>query len=97
MRLITQADYELLMAKDDTTLVQWYCKLNAWEWPDEIPDEDTVVTSNGRRSRLCCLIEAIVGKRACADARYDWERMDISTLPARERLERLSRATATEA
>ena len=38
---MTPEDIAVLSQKDGQTLSEWWCALNRWMWPDQIPDPET--------------------------------------------------------
>lgn len=48
------------------TLAKWWCELNRWEWPPELPDPEEPVRgpgwiANSRRDSIMCFIADRVG------------------------------------
>lgn len=39
--MITEQDKAIIEAQDRETLAKWSCALNRWEWPAELPNEET--------------------------------------------------------
>ena len=81
--LVMPEDYEILNKQDDVTLAQWNCKMNSWEWPEELPNEPKDIDvpmrergTNGRRSQMMAVIEERVGRRLIS---WEWnkDRMSI--------------------
>ena len=64
MNVITSEDKEIMNTKSDQTLAEWYCVLNNWGWPDELPDPESRDDRKGRRrSELMKYMEERVGHR----------------------------------
>lgn len=66
---ITAQQRKILDKQDDQTLAEWYCQLNRWRWPKELPDEEPPRVfgrerNDGRDIRWSVMeyIEARVGK-----------------------------------
>ena len=78
---ITYEDIEILESTDHKDLAKWWCKLNSWEWVDELPDEpnDSVATSeiNDRRGVIMELIHDIIGERMIS---REWNRDRMTDL-----------------
>ena len=64
---ITEADLKALNAQSDQVLAEWYCLLNSWKWPNELPDpEGKIHGSSCRRSVIMGWIGARVGGKLCS-------------------------------
>jgi hypothetical protein len=77
---VTTEDYEILNKEDDVTLAQWWCMLNRWDWPEELPNKDLThrdkgYKTGGRRSQLMNIIENRVGKRLIS---WQWNKNDMT-------------------
>lgn len=35
---MTPRDREILSVQTDNTLAEWWCMMNAWDWPELLPD-----------------------------------------------------------
>jgi hypothetical protein len=82
-------DFPFLIWETRDTLIQWYLDLNAWHWPDAIPDpepmlEPGVRMATTRRWQIMQAIEARVGERDLL--RQHNRRMDDQTFAAFWRL-----------
>jgi len=57
--MVTNADREILMNQTLNTLFEWRYLLNRWEWPEELPNEETRKNwvFGGRREQLGCWID----------------------------------------
>jgi hypothetical protein len=65
--MITEADKAALIRQDDPTLAEWYCLLNGWQWPAELPDPETLEYRAGsRRGLIMDWIGEMVGNRLCS-------------------------------
>lgn len=65
---MTPQDEAILAQQDQKTLAEWWCILNSWEWPDELPDPEDDrhnYTIGNRRSQLTGWIITNIGLRAC--------------------------------
>lgn len=71
--MLTNNDLVILEAmanKDYRTLAIWYCRLNSWEWPKELPDPVPVQADRpNRRSALMAWISERIGERLIS---YEW-------------------------
>lgn len=47
--MITEADKRILISQDDWTLAEWYCTLNGWSWPAQLPNPDPPKYREGSR------------------------------------------------
>lgn len=55
---------KLLLSTDAQTLAEWYCELNRWGWPPEIPDpEERRRGGNDRRRAIMRAIHFQVGEK----------------------------------
>lgn len=69
--LVTDEDKAIFDEQDNRTLAEWWCALNRYDWPQEIPDEEPEVaklsewTPNNRRTALMGEIERRVGYKLC--------------------------------
>ena len=63
MNLVTKEDIALFEGESHTTLAEWWCELNAWHWPDAIPNPEPKNTHklDGRRGQLLAWIKEKVG------------------------------------
>jgi len=75
---MNQEDLFVLEKQDDTTLAEWYCKLNYWEWPVELPNPMTQEERNtpeyphdDRGWKIMCWIKDRVGQRLVS---YTWNK-----------------------
>ena len=60
--MITDRDKEICLAQSNSTLCRWWCLLNSWEWPAELPDpEPREYVLGGRRGQIMSFIWGIVG------------------------------------
>ena len=61
---VTQVDKDIIKKQDNITLADWWCALNSWEWPIELPDEDChSYKKNSRRGQLMNYIQEITGSK----------------------------------
>jgi len=75
---LTTHDISVLIQQDMPTLASWYCQLNEWEWPPELPDpEPRMKHLRGRRGAMMDWIESKIGHKECL--RQHWKRHDIET------------------
>lgn len=66
---MTDADRQILDRQPLTALPGWYCLMNAWGWPPELPDEPPAeYFPNDRRAELMTEIVRRVGHRAVSRA-----------------------------
>lgn len=66
--LITDADIAACKKQTHATLVNWWCELNRWNWPKELPDEESRDAPHPRRrSAIMSWIESRVGMQKCLD------------------------------
>lgn len=63
---INGVDIKILESQDNNTLAKWWCELNRWNWPDEIPDPQRKfgLRDKDRRSELMSWISNKIGIRA---------------------------------
>src|SRR3990167_3528083 len=76
---LTERDLQVLedmAAKDYRTLAIWHCRLNSWEWPQELPDPETEeerkAVMPGKQTRAGAImrwIEKRVGARLIS---FEW-------------------------
>lgn len=73
---MTAKDLEILSTEKDRILAEWWCTLNRWGWPGDLPDpEPRMYIHNGRRSQIMGWIEGKIGHKLCLRA---WnKKMDI--------------------
>jgi hypothetical protein len=65
--LVTELDIEIMERQGMGTLAEWYCMLNRWQWPDELPNEEEPEDRReGRRTALMKWIKNRVGQRVCS-------------------------------
>ena len=63
--MITEQDEQSILAQNNTTLCRWWCLLNSFEWPTELPNpEPSEYISGGRRGQIMGFIACIVGQFA---------------------------------
>jgi hypothetical protein len=81
---ITEQDLAILKRREPDELAKWWCLLNRWEWPPELPDEEstevycTFLLDKGgpgvresRRGQIMRWIEQAVSPRALS---REWNR-----------------------
>lgn len=69
---ITQAQFDVLEKQNEETLCLWYCMINTWTWPKELPDDPyPLVHDRDERMRLlafqprrvtCVILDWITGR-----------------------------------
>ncbi len=66
-----EEDEAILSQQDMQTLARWWCTLNRWEWPEEIPDaeEPTFSGADSRRWQIMQWIHEAVGHRVIS---HEW-------------------------
>lgn len=68
--MINEADKTALIRQNDVTLAEWYCALNRWEWPADLPDPEEPYLKNAymrtRRGAIMEWISEMVGDRLCS-------------------------------
>lgn len=65
-KMITNKDLAVLAQQESETLAQWWCDLNRFEWPEELPDPEPPQFVHGsRRSKIMGWIMESVGHRFC--------------------------------
>lgn len=63
---ISDADKAILDEADTETLANWWCMLNRYEWPEELPNpEKAEYIPGGRRGRLMDHIQGRIGIKEC--------------------------------
>lgn len=73
---LQKGDLLLLNGNDDATLAKWWCQLNSWEWPDQIPDPEPEEKERpNRRGTIMDEICARIGIKACL---REWNRERMS-------------------
>lgn len=70
---MTETDVDILQKQDGATLAKWWCLLNSWKWPAELPDAEPAhrKTPADRRGRIMSYIDAKIGHKACM---REWNR-----------------------
>lgn len=60
-------DESLLEGRDDETLAEWWCLLNRWGWPEEIPNPEgrEVFDTDSRRGGYMGIISEKIGHEKC--------------------------------
>jgi hypothetical protein len=67
-----EEDVILLEQQDNGTLAKWWCELNKWNWPEQIPDkEDPEDRKNNRRLEIMDWIKSRIGLKECL---REWNR-----------------------
>ena len=70
--LLTIEDLKIFADQTEETLAQWWHKLNCWEWPESLPNEDRLhedweafrgTAGPKRRSLLMDAIKMLIGQR----------------------------------
>jgi len=57
---------ELLQQTDHATLARWWCVLNGWGWPKELPGRESPdVPGHPRRNEIMREIAGIIGMKEC--------------------------------
>ena len=75
MRRMLPEDLEVVCQQDVRTLAKWWCTLNSWSWPDELPyPEGTQGMRTARRSKVMRWIEAAIGIKECL---REWNRSNM--------------------
>lgn len=69
-KFVTEEDITIMAAQTPKVQAQWWCMLNSWKWPAEIPNEFPPVpheqyTPENRRSYLMAWLESRIGHKAC--------------------------------
>lgn len=73
---LQKGDLLLLNGNDDATLAKWWCLLNRWEWPSEVPDPEAKdAPEPQRRGALMRGVESRIGTKACL---REWNRERMS-------------------
>lgn len=64
--LLTEQDAAAISVQTDATLAEWWCMLNRWKWPADLPDEEVPErrATGTRRWAIMCFIEDRIGERA---------------------------------
>jgi phage terminase large subunit-like protein len=66
---MTEDDLSVLALQPTETLAEWWCQLNGWKWPDDLPNQEpTEYERDGRRLQIMRWIENSIGKRKCSRA-----------------------------
>lgn len=61
---MTPQDEAILAQQSMETLAEWWCQLNSWDWPEELPDpEPREYVRGGRRGEIMQWIDDGVGRR----------------------------------
>lgn len=61
---ITPEDLNTINNQEDLELAEWWCQLNRWDWPAELPNpESDSYIPNGRRSNIMNIIDAKIGHK----------------------------------
>lgn len=68
--LVTPRDHAELNYRSVGTLAHWWCVLNAWEWPEGLPNPEKR-PEKARRQAIMQEISGRVGLKRCLSA---WER-----------------------
>lgn len=73
---LTENDIALLESQDAKVLAEWWAALNRFEWPTEIPNEESteVDVSESRRSTIMGWVQTKIGIKECLRA-WNCERM----------------------
>jgi hypothetical protein len=79
MIAVTPEDMAIMAQHDYATLADWWCALNRFEWPAELPDEEPpnpvgIPPARTRRSLLMDYIENQVGHRECS---WAWSKRNM--------------------
>lgn len=73
---LTTADVAALLVCDDATLAAWWCELNEWGWPKDLPDPEQPRFGAGlphdRRWAAMNWILDRIGLRACLRHHNRW-------------------------
>jgi hypothetical protein len=85
---LTDQDFYALNAQSPETLARWYCLLNTWEWPDNLPNPETVPSGEPpltpkmpRRSAVMEWITERIGAKAVSEewnCRFGDERLRMT-------------------
>ena len=62
MKKLAPIDIFILEAQSNDTLAKWWCLLNAYEWPAEMPDEPTPELRRELNNRGSIIMEWIMCK-----------------------------------
>lgn len=61
---LSTEDVAILAQQDMWILARWWCLLNSWKWPKELPNEEPrTYVPGGRRGQLMAWIHEAVGHR----------------------------------
>lgn len=67
-----EEDVILLEQQDNRRLAKWWCELNRWNWPEQIPDEEGPKDhKDDRRSAIMGWIKDRIGLKECL---REWNR-----------------------
>jgi hypothetical protein len=73
--IMTKNDLKILGRQTPETLARWYCELNAWEWPKELPDPEPKHFPSDRRGEI---IQWIMWAAGAATSSREWNRSRFS-------------------
>jgi len=62
--MISDSDKKILIAQDDHTLAEWWCRLNKWKWPAALPNPEPELPIGdppGRRIEIMNWILSVIG------------------------------------
>jgi len=72
---ITKADKIILSQQNNATLAKWWCLLNRLEWPEGLPDPESIKytcpIAYTRRMKIMDAIERTIGHKATS---REWNR-----------------------
>jgi hypothetical protein len=76
--MIDSKTTEILRSAPNSILAKWWCMLNSWQWPREIPEPEQPIlgigSKNPRRHALMNTIDKIVGHKVI-NREWNRERM----------------------
>jgi hypothetical protein len=76
---ITGVELIILSRQDEETLARWYCMLNSWDWPEEIPNVEPKPKLVGERTpRRDALMGYILGKVSQQSIMAHWNRAKMT-------------------
>ena len=73
---VKREDTNILIRRDTEILAKWWCTLNRYELPEDLPDpEPAESVPGGRRGKIMSFIMAKIGKKECL---REWNKDDMN-------------------